>query len=208
MEARIDPEVDWREIILTVHNIGKTAAVMVEWVTLCEVLDELPTEPVYRDARKIRGRILRPDDPKGWEVVVFMTEADAVAVYHRQETVYLWGYFRYEDQFGQTRKSGFGYKGNPMGDEPGLYIGVLWSRDGGKAYNYDLTNRRRRRNRAEDAVVAPARGACWRLRHNTVHAPVHNRILGAVRCHPARARELRLPVCPAAPTWPPIGVQC
>jgi hypothetical protein len=134
--TKIDPQEDWRQVDLLVQNLGKTAAVLIEWVVQCEVLPTLPKTPRYRDPVNMRGRILRADD-KGMDLPIFLSETDADAVYSRQETVYLWGYFRYEDVFGRLRKSGFGYIGGPMGEEPGVYIGVLWSRTGGKAYNYD-----------------------------------------------------------------------
>jgi hypothetical protein len=129
-----------RQIKLLSRNVGKGPGILIEWAAQLAVADSLPDKPVYDRSIKLRGSVIGPGD-KVVEYPIFLTDAEADAVYFRQETVQVWGYFLYEDIFGRLHRTGFGFEGHPVradgSDGPGPYEGIFWARAGGKAYNYD-----------------------------------------------------------------------
>lgn len=130
-------DMDQAEITYSVENLGKTPAVLIQRSVYYEALDDLPAEPRYDRVITIRDMILRPDS-EPLKLTVLGKDGTAPAVMIDHATAYFWGYFRYEDVFGRTRKMGFCYRCDPMSDDPGgLAYHILWSRAGGKAYNYD-----------------------------------------------------------------------
>jgi hypothetical protein len=119
-----------------VRNLGKTPAVLVATFAAFEARDTLPDLPNYGRPRRILGKILQPDDSEQFTTPVDKDEY--LAIYDYQQTAFFWGYLQYEDVFGRTRVAGFGFSGDPMMDDDGNIVpGLLWSRVGGKAYNYD-----------------------------------------------------------------------
>lgn len=119
-----------------VRNLGKTPAILSAFFATFDVADYLDEHPWYGRPTRILGKVLQSGEGDQFTSVV--KPDDSQAIYDYQETAFFWGYLRYEDVFGRTRTVGFGFSGHPMTDDDGNVVGgLLWSRAGGDAYNYD-----------------------------------------------------------------------
>lgn len=121
------------QIDFSVQNLGRTAAVLIEWSAQHNRSSEpIPEQPLYRWEMLVRGTVLRPDALEkliAWPAI----DETSVDLNRREVPIFFWGYFRYEDVLGRTHTTGFGYRGafNFLGN---FYS---WQRAGGEAYNYD-----------------------------------------------------------------------
>ena len=139
MASQVDPP-DWQKIDMLVENYGKTPAIIIEWSAECRAIDNPPERLEYSGIVKSRGMVLRPNEQE-LSLPVVLKDGDAQAIADDQATAHLWGYFKYEDALGRTRVKGFAFRCDPHTTEDGFELpssfGLLWTRAGGKRYNYE-----------------------------------------------------------------------
>lgn len=126
----------WQTIETEAINLGKTPAILIrQSIDIADAADAV-SSPQYQSDIVLRGTIIAPDNPFSMHVHASDSMAASVNI---GNDIILYGYFRYEDVFGRTRQTGFGYLGqcNQLLRVADGFITYFWSRFGGEAYNYD-----------------------------------------------------------------------
>lgn len=131
MTTRIDPPV-WQEINFSYQNLGRSPAILIEWSAECMGAESLPDFPEYTNVTYVRGTVMRAHATDQVHIELAY-DRGYTEVASGKWPIFFWGYFRYEDVFGRTRKTGFCYRGEHTEFGP-LHF---WRRHGGSAYNYD-----------------------------------------------------------------------
>jgi hypothetical protein len=130
--SKISPP-ELKRIEFSVRNLGKTAAVLIEWSADCCGASEIASTPQYLTRTQVRANIHR-----SWQLAASRRGCEerqrGTSNFGRGDDRLLLGLFRYEDVFGRTHITGFGYRSVNNRLMPWPFV---WGRHGGDAYNYD-----------------------------------------------------------------------
>jgi len=137
IQINLASDVLWRVVELTVQNLGKTPAILVAHSLNAKPLQDFTPQPIYTDETDVRGAVIRSETDIRLQVLSL--DQQTCDTLSSGDAVLLYGYFRYEDVFGRTRTTGFGYRGHTNRLAFAAYgsIAYSWDRLSEKSYNYD-----------------------------------------------------------------------